>query len=398
MLHKRIILFISIIAFMLFGCSVGSLIVPSISPPTPISNASTMAAETVEHFPSATSELTKTPIPTGTLTPTDTLAPSSMPEPGTSTIPTNTHPSTVTAIAPPQYIDNRSNAQLVIISLYNAINRHEYLRAYSYWSNPANSLGSYNSYANGYVNTAWVDLVFGQVMGDAGMSQVYYTVPVLLKVTSTNGTRSNYAACYVVHAVSADVQGVPPFRPMSIDQGSAVESNLSADQSNVLTHACDGYPQGAFIVPSSGSNLNIDKNNFLDDRSGPIETVSSFLNALNRKQYVRAYSYYQDPSFYPGDFNVYAAGYADTDVINVTFGSVLSEGAAGSIYYQVPLALHVLTTTAAQQTFVGCYTLRLGQPTFQAIPPFEPLGITAGHFIQVSNGTDVSPLLLNSCK
>ena len=151
-------------------------------------------------------------------------------------------------------------------------------------------------------------------------------------------------------------------------------------------------------MPFTGSSLNIDKTNFLDDRSGPIETVSSFLNALNRKQYVRAYSYYQDPAAYPGNFNTYAAGYANTDVITATFGSVLSEGAAGSIYYQVPLAMYVLTTSSSHQTFVGCYTLRLAQPSIQGVPPFQPIGITAGKFTQVSNGTNVTPLLLNACK
>jgi hypothetical protein len=397
MFHKHSIPIIVLATFALFGCSLTGLITPTANPSSPIPNASTMAAMTVAALPSATSPQIEPPSQTQTPNPTISPYPSSTPEPSQTIQPPMNSP-TVTLHSIPNYIDDRSSAQLVIISLYNAINRHEYLRGYSYWSHPANSLGSFSAYANGYMDTAWVDLVFGQVMGDAGMSQVYYTVPVILKVTSTNGNRSNYAACYIVHAVSADVQGVPPYQPMSIDQGSAVESDINADQTNVLTHACDGYPQGASVVPFTGSNLNIDKSNFLDDRSGPIETVSSFLNALNRKQYVRAYYYYQDPASYPGNFSAYAAGYADTDVITVTFGSVLSEGAAGSDYYQVPLALHVLTTSSTKQTFVGCYTLRLSQPSIQAVPPFQPIGITDGNFTQVSNSTDVTSLLWNACK
>ena len=150
-------------------------------------------------------------------------------------------------------------------------------------------------------------------------------------------------------------------------------------------------------VPISGESLNIDKNNFIDNRSGPIETVSSFLNALNRKEYVRAYSYYQDPATYPGAYAAYAAGYANTDVIAATFGSVQSEGAAGSLYYKVPLALHVLTTSSSTQTFVGCYTLRLAQPAVQATPPFQPMSIVAGKFSQVANSTNVSTLLPTAC-
>ncbi len=143
-------------------------------------------------------------------------------------------------------------------------------------------------------------------------------------------------------------------------RGSAKVADINASDASVLATACNGYPTGPTPVAVSSESLNIDKSNFLDNRSGPVETVSSFLNALNLKQYVRAYSYYQDPATYPGPYAPYAAGYADTDVITATFGTVQSEGAAGSLYYKVPLAMHVLTTSSTTQTFVGCYTLRLG--------------------------------------
>ena len=49
----------------------------------------------------------------------------------------------------------------------------------------------------------------------------------------------------------------------------------------------------------------------------------------------------KNPATYPGPLIPYAAGYANTDVITVTFGTVQSEGAAGSLYYKVPLAMNV---------------------------------------------------------
>jgi hypothetical protein len=286
----------------------------------------------------------------------------------------------------------------VIVSFYNAVNRKEYLRAYSYYADPATTLGSYTSFANGYSDTASVDLVFGQITGDPGMSQVYYTIPVILKATSTTNTHTNYAACYVVHEASPDVFGAPPISPMSIAQGSAQISSLNAPDASVLASACSGYPVGGNPPFSAYSNgLSIDKSNFVDNRSGPVETVSSFLNALNLKQYVRAYSYFQDPATFPGPYDSFAAGYADTGVITVTFGTLQSEGAAGSIYYKLPLATVVLTTTNTTQTFVGCYTLRLSQPSVQGVPPFQPMGIVSGKFNQVANGTDVNPLLPSAC-
>jgi len=299
---------------------------------------------------------------------------------------------------PPVYTDDRSSPSQVIVSLYNAINRKEYLRAYSYWRNPSSSQGSFASFTEGYKNTVSVSIVIGQITGDAGAGQYYFTVPVALKAVNQDGTHSNYSACYIVHQAQPANFGEPPFEPMAIDQGSAVPSALNADDGRVLAAACNGYPTGGSRVDQSVHNLNIDKSNFLDNRSGPIETVSSFLNALNLKQYVRAYYYFQNPTTYPGPFDPYAVGYADTDVITATFGPVQSEGAAGSLYHKVPVAMKVRTTTNTMQTFVGCYTLRLGQPAVQATPPFQPMGIVAGEFSQVTNGINDIPLLATACK
>lgn len=389
MSRKPIILSMLIFALLLFGCSLTSTATPSVIPTDTATTATTapVATPTASQVPAtATPAPSDTPMPSATAAPTDTPAPTA----------TNTVAPAPTP-ASSNYIDDRSTPSQVIVSLYNAINRREYLRAYNYWRTPSTSLGSYSSYAAGYQDTASVDLVFGQITGDAGMSQVYYTVPVILKTASNNGVHTNYAACYVVHQSAPGVFGAPPFEPMGIDRGQAKLSNINASDSAALATACNGYPIGPNPVPVAGTTLDIGKNNFLDNRSGPIETVSSFLNSLNLKQYVRAYYYYQDPATYPGPYGPYAAGYADTDVITVTFGNVQTEGAAGSLYYKVPLALHVLTTSNSKQTFVGCYTLRLAQPTIQGAPPFQPMGIIAGKFNQVNNNTDVNPFLPAAC-
>jgi hypothetical protein len=398
MSRKFVVPFMLIFALALFGCNLTSTgttlaatVIPISTATVSLATAATPSAATL--VDAATSIPINTAVPTATVpAATATLAPSatSVPAPTHTAAPVY-NPSTA------KYIDDRSTPSLVIVSLFNAINRQEYLRAYNYWTDPANSLGSFTSYAAGYQDTASVGLVFGQISGDAGMSQIHFTVPVILKATARNGTHSNFAACYIVHETSPDVYGAPPFAPMGIDQGSAKVADMNASDSSVLATACSGSPSGPMVVPVVGESLNIDKNNFVDNRSGPIETVSSFLNALNLKQYVRAYSYYQDPSSYPGAYGPYAAGYANTDVITVTFGTVQSQGALGSLYYKVPLAMHVLTTSSSTQTFVGCYTLRLGQPAVQATPPFQPMGIVAGKFSQVANSTNVSALLPTAC-
>jgi hypothetical protein len=368
-----------IVGILMLAISACNLTNPAAAPTLP---ATLVPSSTV---PMAT--ITTTPVPSDTPSVSETPNPTS-----TSTVPMVTIPAST------DYIDDRSTASQVIVSFYDAINRHEYLRAYSYWDDPASSLGSLVSFSNGYSDTAAVELVFGSISGDPGMSQVYYTIPVILKVTATNNTRSHYAACYVVHKVNPDVYGAPPVSPMSINSGSAQASNMNASDASVLDTVCSGYPTGGNPPFSAYRNdLEIDKTNFVDNRSGPIETVSSLLNALNLKQYARAYSYFQEPANYPGPYEPWAAGYADTGVITATFGTVQSEGAAGNLYYKIPLAMIVLTTSNSTQTFVGCYTLHLSQPAVQATPPFQPMGIISGKFNQVASDSDVVGLLPAAC-
>jgi hypothetical protein len=376
MFHKSALPILVVFIFALSACTFPLVVTPTASVPTstvavPIS---TLPGGTVVPAPSATVAPTVPPIPT----PTVSVVPVSIP-------------------TSPNYIDDRSTPSQLIISLFNAVSRKEYLRAYNYWINPGTSLGSFTAYADGYKDTGSVDLVFGNITGDAGAGQMYYTVPVILKATATNGVHANYAACYIVHLSQPGFFGAPPFDPMGISQGNATNIALNADDATVLSTACNGLPIGFNPISVAAETLNIDKNNYLDNRSGAIETVSSMLNALNLKQYVRAYYYFQVPATYPGDYTVWSNGFSNTDNITVTFGTVQQEGAAGSLYYKVPLSEVVTTTSATTQTFVGCYTLRLGQPANQMTPPFQPMGIISGTFTQVANGTNIGSLLLTAC-
>ncbi len=308
---------------------------------------------------------------------------------------------TATAVIPipaESYIDDRSTPSQIIISYFNALNRGEYLRAYNYWINPSGTQGSFSKFASGYKNTSRVDLVFGSITSGTSAGLIYYTIPVLLKATAINGVHANWAACYVIHQARPENFSLPPFNPMGIIWGSAKDYDPAMDDASALATACSDYPNTGNAVAVTRNPLNVDKTNFLDDRSGPIETVSSLLNALNRKEYVRAYSYYQYPSVYPGSYYPYAAGYIDTAAITPVFGTSHSVVAAGNPIYKLPLAMHVQKTDGSNQTFVGCYTLQLVQPAGQYTPPFQPMSISAGKFNVVDNNADVNALLPAACR
>jgi hypothetical protein len=116
---------------------------------------------------------------------------------------------------------------------------------------------------------------------------------------------------------------------------------------------------------------------YLDDRSTPQSVISSFYNAIDRQEYARAYSYYADGQGAP-KFADFQQGYADTKSVKVTFGKAAAEGAAGSTYWTLPVSLDAVNAAGKHSYFSGCYTLRLANPSIQAVPPFEPLHITDG--------------------
>ena len=114
---------------------------------------------------------------------------------------------------------------------------------------------------------------------------------------------------------------------------------------------------------------------YLDDRSSAEALVRSLYNAVNRKEFARAYSYFTTP---PADtLDAYAEGYASTASVEVLTGAVGEEGAAGSIFYQVPVAIRAESAGGGTSVFAGCYVVRLANPQIQA-DPFVPMSIESG--------------------
>ncbi len=116
---------------------------------------------------------------------------------------------------------------------------------------------------------------------------------------------------------------------------------------------------------------------YLDDRSDPAAILRSYYNAVARHEYARAWSYYGEPKPAAG-YPAFVAGYAATAAVELALGPVASEGAAGSTYATVPVALAATAPDGSVAVFAGCYTTRQLQPAIQD-PPFRPLEIVTGH-------------------
>ena len=151
-------------------------------------------------------------------------------------------------------------------------------------------------------------------------------------------------------------------------------------------------------TPEAVSSPAIDAGHYLDDRSTAEEVVRSFYNAINRREYARAYSYWEagvSTSQLP-PFDQFQRGYANTQSVELTLGQVTGGVGAGQLYYSVPVTL-TAHTSGGQQTFAGCYTLHLARPELQAVPPFHPLAIQSAHIAAVPAGGNPSALMQQAC-
>lgn len=285
----------------------------------------------------------------------------------------------------PNYLDDRSTPQELMRSFANSINRHEYVRTYSYWEPNAAGLAAYPQFAQGYANTQSVQLTLGTVYSEGAAGSIYYSVPVTLVSTQTNGTIQTFVGCYALRQPQPANFGAPPFQGMTIHSAQVQTVANNADTATLMANACpaaSGLPTAA-DVPSPQSAIG--SANYVDDRTDGVQVLRSLFNAVNRKEYARAYSYWQPGSPQLKPFDQFQQGYADTASMSLTTGNQTTEGAAGSLYYNVPTILVAQTTGGATQTFTGCYILQLANPSVQGQPPFQPLAIRSATIQQVPN-------------
>lgn len=113
------------------------------------------------------------------------------------------------------YVDDRSDGAAVVRSLYNAINRKEYARAYGYFGE-TKPVGGYRNFTRGYERTVSVEVKLGRGKTEAGAGSIYSAVPVAVKSTEKGSKVRFFAGCYVTRIINPSLQ-VPPFTPYQIE-------------------------------------------------------------------------------------------------------------------------------------------------------------------------------------
>lgn len=147
-------------------------------------------------------------------------------------------PSAAAAAQLPAYRDDRSTPDAVVASLYNAINRHEYLRAWSYFADGPGRPG-YVAFKRGYEKTAGVRLKSGAAHSDGAAGSIYYALPVAIEARATDGVRTVFAGCYELRLIEPSIQDTPPFRPMGIVKG---QLEMTTTPFAEATGSCTGMP------------------------------------------------------------------------------------------------------------------------------------------------------------
>ncbi len=404
MLAKKILaFFLSTALVLLAGCN--------FSAPSETPNATTTALFLPTQAPSDTAisaTSTLPPVITATSQPA-TETPEATAQPATETPEATTAPQATATQSPgsgsiggqPPYVDNRSTGSDLITALENAINRKEYVRAYSYWESNAANLPSYSQFAQGYAATDSVQLTIGAVTTGIGAGQLYWAVPVVLVAQTTGGTTQTFVGCYVTHLGQPANYGAPPFNHMDIQSASVKQVANGSDTSGPLASACQSSGMAGSPLPPQPTYApdDVSAARYLDDLSDPVQVLRSYFNAINRKEYVRAYTYWETAaaaSQLP-PYNTFAQGYQDTASVKLTTGPITTDHGAGQIYWSVPVTLNATTTSGTAQTFVGCYKLHISQPAIFGAPPFHPLGIISASIQQVASGSDTGSLMSTAC-
>jgi heat shock protein HslJ len=93
-----------------------------------------------------------------------------------------------------------------------------------------------------------------------------------------------------------------------------------------------------------------------DDNSDPVTTLAAYYSAINARDYRRAFGFWDSP---PSSYEQFARGFGDTDQVRLLVDpSTAVEGAAGSVYADIPAIVVSTLRNGTERVFAGCYVMR----------------------------------------
>ncbi len=175
------------------------------------------------------------------------------------------------------YMDDRSTADSLVRSLYNAINMQDYARAYSYFSDPPAK--DFDTYTKGFESTEHVDVLLGAVSGDGAAGSIYLSVPTAIRAKDKDGKFSYFAGCYVVRQINGGIQD-PPYRPLEIQSAKLKPAKEDDFERYSLPKCGDAEPAD----DSTASTVESAKAKFVAEARGECDKVDDTLAGLNEPE------------------------------------------------------------------------------------------------------------------
>ena len=338
-----------------------SLTTSAATSPAATTPATTALATVTPQSTTAPTSPTAQAVPTQpTVAPTTQAAPTTQSSTGgaTTTQPTQSEPA----------FEDRTSPQNLIKAFYNAIDRKEYQRAYGYWqfTGTANTPANYDQFAKGYADTASVAFTLGPIQVGAAAGNLYASIPTVLVATHTNGSKQTFAGCYVAHRTNDGISPNPDDVLWRLNTGKLALATTDAKPDPA---SCNGVIGDGSGQPAS-----------FEDRTSPQNLIKSFYNAIDRKEYQRAYGYWQTTGTTntPANYAQFAKGYADTLSVTYTLGTVVTNAGAGNIYANIPTVLTATHTDGSKTTFAGCYVAHRVNDGISANPQDVLWRLTSG--------------------
>jgi hypothetical protein len=142
----------------------------------------------------------------------------------------------------PFYEHREGTGTQLLKTFYNAINRKEYERAYSYYQgvpNPDPALAApYAQWVQGYANTVYVTLAAGTETIGAGAGNIFASVPVVLTSTQKDGSKQIFSGCYILHRVNFGISDNPLDELWSIRSAKIAAAPANANLDQLLAQTC----------------------------------------------------------------------------------------------------------------------------------------------------------------
>jgi hypothetical protein len=244
----------------------------------------------------------------------------------------------------------------VVLDYYIAIAQKQYDQAYGLWAqNGAASGQTRSKFKQGYANTAGLSVLLDHATVSADAVTVPITILSVLNNSDQTQQPQRFAGIYTLRQEGGGWR---------IASATIAQGNASAEP-----------------PASIGDALRV---------------LQAYYQAIDEGNYPRAYTYWEsNGTASQQSYTVFVEGFANTDRVTLATGQAQTNGAAGSVYAEVPVVVLGQQRDGSRQSFCGNYRLRRAN-----LPPFDTLGwrINSASVVKLDNAdlnSDTVQQLLN---